>query len=107
MIVYKALPRPSFLQIPPLLVTCHWLVCLKTLEYTRLFAASGPLPEDPLLQILFLFFSLAEGTCQQRCPFLPEAFVDLPPKSDTQSFSVRHPPLFFHTQLYTYQLVVV
>ena len=42
LIVYKALPGPSFLQIPPLLVTCHWLVCLKILECTRIFAASSP-----------------------------------------------------------------
>ena len=61
LIVYKALPGPSFLQIPPLVVTCHRLLCLKTLESTRLFAASGPLPEDPRLQILFLFVCLAEG----------------------------------------------
>ena len=66
MIVYKALPGPSFLQIPPLLVTCHWLVCLKTLEYTRLFAASGLLPEDPLLQTVYYGREYEEKKERQR-----------------------------------------
>ena len=98
-ILFNSLQGPSWALISPDPSTFSHLSLVglsKDPEIYQALCCFQSLPEDPLLQILFLFFCLAESMSQQRCPFLSEAFVDLPLKSDTQSFSARHPPLFFH-----------